>query len=402
MIRLLLTVLLITLYPAHSFAQTPPKPQKKNISQEYYKQRLDDENKEQADLKAKMDGIEKDLKGTKSKLVEVAESIQENEKELAEIETKTAALEQEQAELQEKLTHDRLATSKLITALERIRRVPPQALIARPEAPLKTAQSAMLLSDIIPTLTQKAQELKDDLARRDTIAAELKSEKDKALERSEELKQEQQQIAALLDKRESLFKQTRQDYKAQEIEVQKISRQSKNLKDLVEKLEDNKEKELAREKAQALAREQAKETIRKAAVTSPPVVMPASGAARLPISGVIKIRYNDTDKFGAKSEGIRIEGRSNAIVVAPMAGIIRFAGPFKNYDNMAIIEHEGGYHSLVAGLEKVEVMVGQSVNAGEPLGKLKSTTNGAKPALYYELRYKGRAINPARKFADLG
>lgn len=396
--HLLFNISLISLCAFPAFAQTPPKPQKKNISPEYYQQRLQEESKQQTELKAKLQDIETDLQSTKKKLVKVADSIQDNEKELENIEQKTASLEKEQSELQQKLDQDRVATSKLITALERIRRVPPQALIARPEAPLKTAQSAMLLSDIIPVLTQKAQELQNDLKRQDEISAQLKEQKDKALARSEELNAEQKQIASLLNQREDLYKQTRQDFKVQEIEVQKISRQSRNLKDLVEKLEDKK----AQEAARAAAREQAREAVRQASIVNAPVKMPAIGSPRLPISGVIKTRYQDTDKFGAKSEGIRIEGRSAALVVAPMAGIIRFAGPFKNYDNMAIIEHEDGYHSLIAGLEKVDALVGQSVNAGEPLGKLKSTTNGAKPALYYELRYKGRAIDPARKFADLG
>jgi septal ring factor EnvC (AmiA/AmiB activator) len=130
--------------------------------------------------------------------------------------------------------------------------------------------------------------------------------------------------------------------------------------------------------------------------------MPSAGAARMPISGVVKVRYNDLDKYGAKSEGIRIEGRHSGLVIAPMAGIVRFAGPFKNYDNMVIIEHENGYHSLVAGLEKVDTLVGQKISAGEPIGKLQSTTNSGKPTLYYELRYKGSAVDPAKKLTDLG
>jgi septal ring factor EnvC (AmiA/AmiB activator) len=68
---------------------------------------------------------------------------------------------------------------------------------------------------------------------------------------------------------------------------------------------------------------------------------------------------------------------------------------------MVIIEHKGGYHSLVAGLEKIDTVVGQSVMAGEPLGLLHYPKAQEKPVLYYELRYNGKAVNPARKISGL-
>ena len=86
-----------------------------------------------------------------------------------------------------------------------------------------------------------------------------------------------------------------------------------------------------------------------------------------------------------------------------MGGVIRFSGHFKNYGNMVIIEHEDGYHSLVAGLEKIDTVVGQNIIAGEPLGLLHyEGSRSDKPVLYYELRYNGKAVNPAKKFSDLG
>ena len=116
---------------------------------------------------------------------------------------------------------------------------------------------------------------------------------------------------------------------------------------------------------------------------------------------MIKTRYNEEDDFGAKSKGVSIEGYGGALIVAPMGGVIRFAGYFKNYGNMLIIEHKNGYHSLVAGLENIDTVVGQAVNAGEPLGVLHKSSSGQKPVLYYELRQNGKPVNPTKKFGDL-
>ncbi len=84
-----------------------------------------------------------------------------------------------------------------------------------------------------------------------------------------------------------------------------------------------------------------------------------------------------------------------------MGGEIRFAGTFKNFGNMIIIEHEGGYHSLVAGLARIDTVVGQKVAPGEPVGVLPSGNPENPAEVYYELRLNGRPVNPARKFAEL-
>src|SRR5262249_39069692 len=134
-----------------------------------------------------------------------------------------------------------------------------------------------------------------------------------------------------------------------------------------------------------------------------PDVHVAPGQPRLPVSGIIRTRYDEPDSFGAPSKGITIESRTGALVVAPMGGVVRFAGHFRNYGTIVIIEHQKGYHSLIAGLEKIDTVVGQSVSAGEALGRLHAASSpGEKPALYYELRLNGRPVNPAEKFADLG
>ena len=85
-----------------------------------------------------------------------------------------------------------------------------------------------------------------------------------------------------------------------------------------------------------------------------------------------------------------------------MGGVVEFAGPFKSYGNIILIKHNHKYHSLVAGLEKISSVVGQSVEAGEPLGQMgKNMSDGRPPNLYYELRHRGQPINPSRKINGL-
>ena len=100
--------------------------------------------------------------------------------------------------------------------------------------------------------------------------------------------------------------------------------------------------------------------------------------------------------------GVVIESRPRSTVVAPMSGKILYANKFKNYGKLIIIEHKDGYHSLVAGLGKIDTVVGQVVIAGEPLGTLSVTsTQGGRPTLYYELRKNGKSVNPSKKLIGL-
>ncbi len=387
--RLVALLLLTSLSAMPAAAQDAPIPQKK-VSAEQLDKKLKSGKADKAELEKNLKGIDKDLKSTKSKLVDTAKAVQNNEKELQNLDKQIAELEEHKAELSDKIQKDRGKIADLILALERIRRLPPEALIVKPDAPLKTAQSAMLLKDILPSIHQRAEELKVTLKDLEDTAASLQAKRNDAEVRGKTLEKQQQELDGLVKKRTELYASTQQDLKDQKAKIARISTQAKNLKDLVKKLED--------ERTRAAARAKQEQQKAPRVVSNEP---PGDGKPRLPLPGILKTAYNEPDNFGAPSQGIDIEGREGALVVAPMGGIIRFSGYFKNYGNMVIIEHEKGWHSLVAGLENIDTVVGQAVNAGEPLGVLHKSSSGQKPVLYYELRHNGKPVNPAKKFGDL-
>mgnify|MGYP002019279149 FL=1 len=90
---------------------------------------------------------------------------------------------------------------------------------------------------------------------------------------------------------------------------------------------------------------------------------------------------------------ITIRTRPAAHVVAPRRGTVVFAGPFRGYGRLLIIEHDEGHHVLLAGLGRIDAVVGDEVLAGEPVGAMTGSLKGT-PNLYLELRRSGRPINP--------
>lgn len=384
--------ILLLFLSAPVFAQTPPVPSHHPVRE--MEQRLKDEEKAKADLQKELEKLQADIAGGKKSLVDLAKDIKKNEDELTELEVRLKGLQAEQDEIQERLGVDRDSMADLILALQRIRRVPPEALLARPGAPLETAQSAMLLQTILPELYGRAEGLKKDLSRLGEIVETVEADKAALKTKSAALAQKQNEMTAMMDERQKQYRRAQTDIAQRESEIRQISTRAGSMKDLIEQLG-------RREKERRTAAASAATTTARATRALRKDSMPKAGSGQLPVSGIVRARYGERDEIGARLEGIRIEARSGALVVSPMGGIVRYSGDFRNYGNMVIIEHPGNYHSLIAGLARIDTVVGQSVAAGEPVGTL-GGSRGEKPALYYELRLNGQPVNPARKIGDLG
>lgn len=356
-------------------------------------EKLKAEEEQRKALSEKIKEIDKDLEQTKSNLIQIARSIQTNESKMNDLDTRIINLELKKSALEDQLVADRASISRLVLALERIRRTPPEAMLARPESPYKTAQSAMLMGDIIPSVSRHAKAVRSNLETLAKVKDDLDREREESERLSTDLKSRYAELSTLVEYREQLYSEFDQDLRIREISIQKISLQAKNLEELVSKLKEDALREEARRKS--------REAVMK--VPLPKLsIKPDSGQAQLPISGIIHTQFKQKDDLGATSNGLTIEARAGALVVAPKSGVISFAGPFKRYGNLVIIEHEKGLHSLVAGLEKIDTVVGQRVNVGEPIGKMPESDLAAKPRLYYELRQNGNPVNPSIIFPELG
>ncbi len=394
MMKLLSSLLVLVLLSSPVTAQDAPVPARHPAAKLEHDKKEAEEKKAALEKQAKE--ISSELEGTQKSLVNIAIDIKENEERLSKLDKRIVENRKEQEEIEARLKKDKHSIGNLVLALERLNRTPPEAILARPGAPLETAQSAMLLQSILPNIYGRAESLKNDLTRLDTLLKDLQKDQEDIKTTAANLSAKQSEISGLLKKRKGLYRQTRSDIDAQEAALREISSQAQNLQDLVSRIEE-------REKQAEVARVASLDEPAQAAAARPrPTPIPKAGSAQLPIAGLIRVGYKQIDDIGAESRGLTIEGRSGALVVSPMGGVVRYAGFFKNYGEIIIVEHQKDYHSLIAGLARIDTVVGQSVAAGEPVGTLsKSSSGGGNPTLYYELRLNGVPVNPARKFAGL-
>jgi septal ring factor EnvC (AmiA/AmiB activator) len=120
-----------------------------------------------------------------------------------------------------------------------------------------------------------------------------------------------------------------------------------------------------------------------------------------PTSGKLVLKYDERTQYGGNSKGTVFETRHAAQITSPCDGWIVYAGPFRSYGQLLIINAGGGYHVLLAGMTRIDVQPGQFVLAAEPVGTMsdapptvKMSSSETSPVLYVEFRKDGRPIDP--------
>jgi len=194
------------------------------------------------------------------------------------------------------------------------------------------------------------------------------------------LQAERDRLGALVERKKGLQQATAAEQRAAAERVAGLAGEARDMRDLLSRL------------APPAAQPAATLRLERPADIRPFPTEPAGLTP--PARGRLVGRYGETRDTDLYSRGITIETRPQAQVVAPYDGQIAFRGPFRGYGEILIIEHGQGYHTLLAGLGRIDAVVGQWLLGGEPVGVMGPSAGGS-PKLYVELRRGGQPINPA-------
>ena len=298
---------------------------------------------------------------------------------MTELETRLGSYRVEERALLASLDERRAAIDKTLGALQRIGRAPPSTLVAGPNNVADAMRTSVLLSAIVPALTAQAETFRSELVALRQIRTEItrrRANLDSAVGR---LRREQVALDRLIARKARLRTQTLAESEEERRQIAALSASANDLKGLIDRLE---------------RRHQA--APQRLALRQPPAATPfsrARGSLALPARGEIVTRFGERSAVGLRSQGILVETRPDAQVVAPYDGQIVFAGAFRRYGELLIIAHGEGYHTLLAGFASIDGIVGQWLLAGEPVGKMGQLDSQRKPELYIELRQNGEPIN---------
>jgi len=351
----------------------------------------------------------------RAELVAAASATQEHEETLSDLENRMNDLDADEAAKRQALELTRQQMNGVMAALTRLASRPTEALIGQPTTPSDTVRTAILLREVVPNLRHASQQLKDDLAGLEAARKAVSVQKTKIAGTVEKLDSDHRTLASLYAKKASMRDQAEAQTHETEARLVALANEAADMRDLLTRLDAEQkrlkdEQEAIARQAQAQAKADAKADVEKqaqekqakpAAITAPPAALPtapprafaqAQGHMPMPARGAVAIHFGQVNEGGLPAKGISIETRPGAQVVATYDGAVAFAGPFRGYGLLLIIEHSEGYHTLLAGMARIDCQVGQHLIAGEPVGVMVASED--KPLLYVELRHQGQPINP--------
>jgi len=356
---------------------------------------------------AQANSMDQEITDLRQNLVLAARNIQQAENKINEKEDHLDLLSAQKKELELNLKSRRTQMAKTLAAMQRLSQQPTEFIAYRPEKAVNSLRSASLLKIIQPELHKKAEIIKQDITKVLMVKGEITREREKMTGLLAALTDEQIDMNELLEKRRSKQKTLRLATRQERQKLTQFAAKAKTLQELIAKI---KQEAAEREKAavaaaKRLAQKPQNGTNVKTAKVNPdslsnniPAFRAAKGSMPLPARGSIHRHFGTKTLEGQSAEGITIHTRSQATVISPHEGRIVFAGKFRSYGQLLIISHGPEYHTLLAGMTRLDAEVGQWVLKGEPIGQMATSRDTkqmrAEQKLYVELRRMGKPINP--------
>jgi murein hydrolase activator len=364
----------------------------------------------QQKLAADIASIGQDRSKLNQQLIDIAAQVRSVETRIGDAEARLRPLDSREQQIRGSLDSRRSEIVEVLAALQRAGRRTPPALLVRPEDALQSLRTAMLLGSVVPELHARSQKLADDLGELVALRKNIATERDQLAVDRDNLKNDQTRLAALVDERQRQQSSIEKDMEAEGARAISLSRQVDSLQGLIAKMEQDLK---SAAKAAATASLQGtpaapngtpnQGALKDPARTSPAIAFASGkGLFALPVNGVKIREFGGSDGAGGVEKGISLATRPGAQVTTPCDGWVVYAGPFRSYGQLLILNAGGGYHVLIAGMERISVNIGQFVLTGEPVATMGTKSqvasilaaNASQPVLYVEFRKDGTPIDP--------
>lgn len=364
----------------------------------------------QEKLKADIAAIGQDRSKLNQQLIDIAGQVRSVETRIADAEARLQPLDGREREIRASLDSRRADVIEVLAALQRAGRRTPPALLIRPEDALQSLRTAMLLGAVVPELRSRAEKLAADLGELVALRKTISAERDALGQDRDKLREDQTRLAALVDERQRQQSAAEKDMATEGARAIALSKQADDLQGLIAKMEQDLKS--AAKAAATASLQGAPATVngkpnlgalKDPARMSPAVAFAsAKGLFSYPVNGTKIREFGGSDGAGGVQKGISLAAKPGAQVTTPCDGWVVYAGPFRSYGQLLILNAGGGYHVLIAGMERISVNIGQFVLTGEPVATMGSQSQVAsilaapssQPVLYVEFRKDGTPIDP--------
>ena len=344
-----------------------------------------------AELAGQVDNLKKDQRTLTAEIVKAAKNEREASEKIASSENKLKDLLDEKSKVKQNLDSRKSEFAEVLAALERMGLNPPPAILVEPDDALKSVRSAALLGTLVPEMREKTLALSASLKDLTAVENSIKTEHEEMKNQVQSQAEQQKRLSLLLEEKAKLQKTSESELTTQRKNIAELSEKAKSLEDLIAELERQSRQQTASTGI----------TSENAGLLQNLDFEAKKGSLVLPAAGKV------VQKFGANNGaalGDTVETLPGAIVTAPADGVVAYAGLFRSYGELVILDTGQNYHILLAGMDKINVTQGQFLLSGEPVGTMgiQQIASAASldigkstPMLYIEFRKQGKPVSPA-------
>ena len=343
-------------------------------------------------LEAEARSATEEAEKTARQAAALAARIQQAEAGIAAADARIALIAGQRIQLGRRLAQRREPLVRLTAALQKLARRPPALSALRPGSLRETVYLRAMLETTIPQVQSSTADLRAEIDRSRQLENAARQAAAALRGSEEELAQRRTSLAAL-ESRQRLASRSASGNANREIErALALAEEARDLDALMGQLDaaGSLRRELAALPGPIMRPGKPQDARVSTAAATAAATSAAPGRYQLPVNGQTVTGFGARTGGGVPSKGISLSPRPGAQVVAPGAGRVVFAGPYRGYDRIVIIEHGGGWTSLVTGLARTDVEVGDVLVGGGPLG----VAGGVRPAVSLELRRDGAPVNP--------
>lgn len=364
---------------------------------------LDDARQQRSQLEQKIESTAQNLDSIRDQLTRLAREQRQAERDRQMLRQRLDHLVAEEKRLVAKLAARRDALSALATVALRATNLPPMMAVFKYDTVVDAARGDRLMRLSLPALEQERQSLSLTLLDLRDVRAELDRDQQRLAATKARLASRTKELQTLMAQREKTLRARQKDLASAESKVRSLLKRHTDLDGLVTGLLPD--MQTAHENnASASSSAKAPEPKAKPSLFARLRRTLKKGEFMPPVLGTLSHQFGDPLRHDQKRTGITYVAPADSIIVAPMDGVVRFAGPFKHYGQLVILEHSGGFHSMVAGMSQITTPLGSKIRAGEPLGIASANeTSGTREAkVYFELRQNGQPLDPKPYLRDTG
>ena len=386
----------------HASAQTP-LPQENELGS--VEQEITSSAASLEKIKTEIATAIKDQEQISDRLIAIAKTIQSQETAVTTAEERILKLRKEEIILRSDLAEKQEVLSELLAGLQRLEQNPPPALVVEPNDVLAALRGAMMFGTLVPELRTEAEVLARKLTRLDHIRTAVEKEKSVLSASVTNLKTAQIDLDQLVARKKQMVFEGSGKLDGEKRRAAELAEKAKSLKQLISELAAARLRQEAIKTKQALALEAEKKRQEEFLLRPSVAFSRTLGRLEYPVQGQILKRFGQDDGLGSELRGLAVATRALAQVTAPADGKVEFAGPFRSYGQLLILDAGEGYLVLMAGMKEISADIGQSVRAGEPVGimgkgpssvtLLGDQIQEARPVLYVEFRKNGEAVDSA-------